>query len=86
VTFGAVSFPQLGDASRAYRIMFHFKAKGQTGIGSEADAYDDIVYVVKGHAAFAIQSVDILAPFDTDLLQQFAKQALARVQQNPPAQ
>jgi hypothetical protein len=36
--------------------------------------------------AFAIQSVDIVAPFDTDLLQQFAKQAFATVQQNTPAQ
>jgi hypothetical protein len=54
-------------------------------VGSEADAYIDLVYVVNGRAAFVMEGFDILSPFNTDQLQQFTKQALARVQQTIPA-
>jgi hypothetical protein len=85
-TSGAVSFPQIGDSTKAYRIKFHVKVKGQSGLGSEGDYYLDIVYVTSGRVAFSMAASDIFSPFDTNQLQQFTKQALTRVQQNAPVQ
>jgi hypothetical protein len=74
-----LSFPALGDASSAYRLKLHVQLKGQTGLGSEADAYIDLINVSKGRVGFTVTAFSVLSPFDTTVLQQFAQKALAKV-------
>ncbi len=78
-TFSPVSFPRFGDRSNAYRLQFHAKIKGQTGFGSEADGFLDLIYVREGRVAYSVLAQDILTPFDSTLLQQVVTRADATV-------
>lgn len=82
--FGAMSFPSFGDVTDAYRLEFHVKAKGQSGLGSEGTAYLDMVRVVEGRLGAAIKASDVFSPFDTAMLESTvtkAHQKLARAEQ-----
>ncbi len=81
VSFSPVSFPSVGDRSTTYRLQLHVKAKGQTGFGSEADVFADLVYIQVGRADLTLNGSDILSPFDAAQLQQIAMKATARVSQ-----
>lgn len=78
-SFSPLSFTAYGDRTSAYRFKFHVKAKGQTGIGSEGDAYLDLIYVLRGRVGFSIVATDVLSPFDTTELQQAVTKALAKI-------
>lgn len=78
-SFSPLSFPDHGDRSEAYRLSVHAEAKGETGFGSEADVYIDLVAVVVGRVGFTVSAVDILTPFDSDELDEYVSIAEARV-------
>lgn len=74
-----LSFPKYGDRSESYRFKFHVKAKNQTGIGSEGDAYIDAIYVLNGRVGYSISAFDVFAPFDTAQLQEIVEKASAKI-------
>jgi hypothetical protein len=77
---GAMSFQKLGDGSVAYRIAANIKAKGQSGFGSEADFYYDLVVWHRGRLLAYVGGIDAFSPFPTEQLLEFAQKADAKLQ------
>jgi hypothetical protein len=80
-TFGPLAIREFGDRTDAYRIKIHFKAKQQTGLGSEGDLFVDAVLVTNGRVGFTIRADDALTPFDTDELEDIVGKAQSKVEQ-----
>ena len=78
-SFSRASFPAYGDASEAYRLEAHVKAKGETGLGSEGSFYIDLIAVVKGRFGFSIQAVDVFSPFESDILESTVETAAKKI-------
>ena len=73
------SFPSTGDHSEAFRISLHAEAKGQTGLGSAADFYIDVVYIQQGRVGVSIEASDVFSPFDSGTFETTVQKALAKV-------
>lgn len=78
-SLGTVSFPPFGDDSKAFRISVHAKRKGQSGFGSEADVYYDLVAVRQGRVAFSFVVADVFSPFNSSMLEELTRIATERV-------
>jgi hypothetical protein len=78
-SFSPLSFTTYGDRTVAYRFKFHVQVKGQTGIGSQGDAYLDVIYVLQGRVGFSVVATDVFSPFDTTQLQQTVTKASAKI-------
>src|SRR5205823_1394522 len=63
----------------AFRLKVHVKAKKQTGLGSEANAFWDVIYVIKGRVGYSIAAFDVGSPFNSSELQQIVSKALQKI-------
>jgi hypothetical protein len=77
-SFSPLSFPQKGDESRAYRLKFHVKAKGESGLGSEGDVFFDIVYANVGRVGIAVSAFDTFSAPDPERWEPYVDIAIER--------
>ncbi|MEX1254911.1 MAG: DUF4352 domain-containing protein [Dehalococcoidia bacterium] len=80
-SFSPLSFPAHGDRTDAYRLKVHVAARGETGFGSEADVYIDVVNVLIDRVGFAVQAQSVFSPFDSDELDGYVSLVESRVRE-----
>lgn len=74
-----MSFPALGDATRANRITFTAKSKEDSGPFSQVDAFIDVIWVQQGEVAFTLVATDVLTPFSISMVEEMAHKALTKI-------
>jgi hypothetical protein len=76
VTGSEISFPALGDRSRAHRIVVEVNP---TEMGLWMEAYFDVVYIQRGRGVALLIFYDVLTPFDRALEVELAERVAARM-------
>ncbi len=74
ISVGEISFPTLGEASRAYEVVIEVKAEGLS-----PNVFADLIFINKGRSVALLYFVDAFSPFDNDMKVELSEKVAARM-------
>ena len=74
ISVGEISFPMVGEQSRAYEVVIEAEADGLS-----PNVYADLVFINVGRSLALLYFIDALTPFDNDMKVELSKKVASRM-------